>query len=333
MWASAEKAGTIDETGAFQAYSTAGRFQNGVTATATHDGVTKTGVARIDIIPDSLHHIVLTPSVVILEKGRHQDLVADAFDKYDNLTKSVEVSWAILGDGGAIDDRGRLTDGPVPGAFYDTVQVTVRQGNATKLLTGTVVVTPRSPVLVAKDIEAHEVEFRGNNVVRYGIPVSNWEELPADLFEPAPDLAPCGLNTNSSRTWVSLHDAQNDRPLFQNCGFRSPDQLKRISFDVAEGDSPPLAVYVELVDRRWDITFRSNEVSLENVVPAPPAIPVPIYDRYPLDGLAKIENQDPELAQAIATFDWVDDGMPLLTIKKGIVDYRGGSMAIPPPPV
>ncbi|MBA3614474.1 MAG: hypothetical protein H0W49_16525 [Nitrospirales bacterium] len=66
-----------------------------------------------------------------------------------------------------------------------------------------------SPVLEFTGTEDYEV--RGTEFTRYRLNVTNASEYPEALFSAAPELPPCGANTNSSRTWVDIVDDQNRR--------------------------------------------------------------------------------------------------------------------------
>jgi len=62
-----------------------------------------------------------------------------------------------------------------------------------------------SPRLIYTGKEDYTVS--GTTYTRYKLAVSNRDDYPASLFKPAPDLPPCGLNTNSARTWVNIYDS------------------------------------------------------------------------------------------------------------------------------
>ena len=112
-------------------------------------------------------------------------------------------------------------------------------------------------------IGSEQVEVRGNQFIRYYFSIENWAEYPAILFESAPDLPPCGLNTEASRTWVNFYDAENDKRISGNCGVSSPETLASFrGFGVMLGLTPPEVIYVELEDRREDKKYRSNEVKI-----------------------------------------------------------------------
>ena len=92
--------------------------------------------------------------------------------------------------------------------------------------------------------------------------VQNASAFPAELFEPAPDLPPCGSNTNASRTWVDIVNAQGDSRLYGFCALSSSDGLKSLWFAVEQGAPTPANVYVVLKDRREAINYQSNSVPL-----------------------------------------------------------------------
>src|SRR5262245_14279309 len=60
-----------------------------------------------------------------------------------------------------------------------------------------------TPQLVLTGTEDY-IDAFGTPFTRYNLCVNNWSAFPAELFKAAPDLPPCGLNTNASRTWVEI---------------------------------------------------------------------------------------------------------------------------------
>ena len=101
----------------------------------------------------------------------------------------------------------------------------------------------------------------GSQYTRYLLAVVNRAAYPADLFQTATDLPPCGSNSNSARTWVDIYD-QNDNRIYGFCALVSPADLGNLWFAVAEGATPPNKVYVIIKDRRCDITYRSNPINI-----------------------------------------------------------------------
>jgi len=102
----------------------------------------------------------------------------------------------------------------------------------------------------------------GGDYTRYKLSVTNWNAYPAELFEAAPDLPPCGLNAESSRTWVDIYDTNGNR-LYGFCALSSPSELQSLWFAVKKGETPPKNVYVVLKDRRCNEYYTSNQVTTE----------------------------------------------------------------------
>ena len=76
-----------------------------------------------------------------------------------------------------------------------------------------------SPVLYLRETVPYEAG--GQNWIRYHYDVLNKDQYPAALFAAAPNLPACGLNTNSSRTWVNFYD-QAGTQLYGFCALGSP---------------------------------------------------------------------------------------------------------------
>jgi hypothetical protein len=95
----------------------------------------------------------------------------------------------------------------------------------------------------------------------YYLLVPNSDQFPAELFWPAPDLAPCGSYINASRTWVEVRSTTP--PLLSAfCGLTSPEDLNTISFAVPTGTVPPSPIYVRLIDRYCNIVYDSLPLSV-----------------------------------------------------------------------
>jgi hypothetical protein len=112
-----------------------------------------------------------------------------------------------------------------------------------------------NPVLYLERTEAYSTG--GKNWIRYEYDVLNKDQYPAELFAAAPTLAPCGTNTNASRTWVDFYDSFGNR-IYGFCALSSPDDLGKIWFAVEDGVVPPSWVYIELNDRQNNVTYKSN---------------------------------------------------------------------------
>jgi phage replication-related protein YjqB (UPF0714/DUF867 family) len=118
------------------------------------------------------------------------------------------------------------------------------------------------PLVTFNSTESYTVS--GKTFMRYKLHVENRSEYPSEIFAPAPSLPPCGSNTNSSRTWVRIYNASNNQYIYGFCALSSPQLLNSIWFAVEQGNTPPAAVYVTLIDRETEKTYQSNRVTIPN---------------------------------------------------------------------
>ncbi|MEM7127434.1 MAG: CARDB domain-containing protein [Chloroflexota bacterium] len=110
--------------------------------------------------------------------------------------------------------------------------------------------------------QGHEVYSTASGTfVRYQLDVPNNDSYDDELFAAAPDLPACGSNTNSSRTWVNIYD-NSDSYVYGFCGFSQASSLNSIWFAKPLEEAPPENVYIELVDRRCDKTYRSESLAI-----------------------------------------------------------------------
>ena len=114
---------------------------------------------------------------------------------------------------------------------------------------------PPNPILYLMTEEAYTAG--GKNWIRKRYDVFNKSSYPAEMFAAAPGLPPCGLNTNSSRTWVDFFDSTGKR-LYGFCALSKPDDLGKIWIAFEEGVVPPSYVYIELNDRQTNTKYKSN---------------------------------------------------------------------------
>ncbi|OGP91168.1 MAG: hypothetical protein A2157_02000 [Deltaproteobacteria bacterium RBG_16_47_11] len=113
------------------------------------------------------------------------------------------------------------------------------------------------PNLVYTGSEDYQVD--GNWFTRYKLEVTNRAEFPDELFETAPpELQPCGLNYQSSRTWVDIYDNNNNNYIYGFCALSSSDNLKSLWFAVPKGTPHPYSVYITMLDRLCNITYTST---------------------------------------------------------------------------
>ena len=128
-----------------------------------------------------------------------------------------------------------------------------------------------TPVLTFAGTEDYTTD--AGNFTRYKLYVSNWADIPTELFMEAPDLPPCGSNDNSSRTWVDILDGDGNR-LYGFCALGSNDGLTQIWFAKRKGEDPPAQVKIRLHDRLCDAYYESNLVDI-NLEDTCPDLPVP----------------------------------------------------------
>jgi hypothetical protein len=112
-----------------------------------------------------------------------------------------------------------------------------------------------NPVLYLTGTELYSTG--GKNFIRYNYDVLNKGAYPAAMFAAAPSLPPCGLNANSSRSWVDFFD-QSGKRLYGFCSLGDPANLGKIWFAMEEGVVPPSWIYVEINDRQTNTKYKSN---------------------------------------------------------------------------
>ena len=113
-----------------------------------------------------------------------------------------------------------------------------------------------NPVLYLTSVEPYTVN--GQNFMRYRYDVFNKDQYPAAMFAPAPNLPPCGANTNSSRSWVDFFNGRTNQRLYGFCALGNPSNLGQIWFALPEDQLPPSYVYIEITDRQTNTKYRSN---------------------------------------------------------------------------
>jgi hypothetical protein len=101
----------------------------------------------------------------------------------------------------------------------------------------------------------------GNQYTRHSLAVSNVADYPSELFSPAPDLPPCGLNTKSSRTWVNIYNEAGEY-LYGFCSLGSPKEMGKLWFSVPAGDTAPSSVTVQITDRACNRSVSSEGITI-----------------------------------------------------------------------
>ena len=113
-----------------------------------------------------------------------------------------------------------------------------------------------NPILYMTSSEIYEAG--GRTWVRHRYDVFNKQAYPAEMFAAAPNLPPCGLNANASRTWIHFYDGRTNRRIYGFCALGSPENLGSLWFATEEGTIPPSYVYIEMTDRQTNRRYRSN---------------------------------------------------------------------------
>ncbi len=117
------------------------------------------------------------------------------------------------------------------------------------------------PDLPSPELICAGKEIDNQNNTDYLLKVTNSIVFPDELFEDAPHLPPCEINTNSSRTWIEVFDNRDNR-LNGFCAFDESDDLNTIRFVVTQGATPPQSVYIVIHDRECDIEYTSNHATV-----------------------------------------------------------------------
>lgn len=115
---------------------------------------------------------------------------------------------------------------------------------------------------------------------RIFIPVDNWTSYPDALFAPAPDLPPCGENTNSARTWVDIYNADTDARIYGFCALGGNEGLQDIWFLPVNHNG---RVYIIINDRKCGKSYKSNTIEYSECNDSFPN-PVIVFDHKDSDG-------------------------------------------------
>jgi hypothetical protein len=96
---------------------------------------------------------------------------------------------------------------------------------------------------------------------RYTLTITNWYDIPPELFVPSPELPACGLNDQASRTYISFYGSKGAL-YFTGCTARdgtSSEFLKNLTVNIDDDDvqSDPY-IYLQLHDRACDQYINSN---------------------------------------------------------------------------
>ncbi|MFH1219367.1 MAG: PKD domain-containing protein [Candidatus Eisenbacteria bacterium] len=171
---------------------------------------------------------------------------------------------------------------------------------------------PDLPIPQLQVTRKEDYEWSGEWWTRYYMTVNNRSVFPSALFEVAPDLPPCGLNSNASRTWVDIYN-QDGGYLSGFCGLTSAEHLDGIWFALPKEQAPPPFVYITMVDRRCGITYTSNlaSTSYGNTAPIASFTVNPTSGTtatvFQFDASSSSDTENPVSALQVR-WDWENDG-------------------------
>lgn len=137
--------------------------------------------------------------------------------------------------------------------------------------------TPSLPPIIKRGMPTPVLAYLGKGTRNVGgkeftyvdLSVTNWQDYSDDYFQPAPDLPPCGRNTNASRTWVHIYDAATNRRIYGFCAISSRKKLTQLWYSVPAANKLPKQIYVQLEDRRNKVVRKSNFVETRFIGPQP----------------------------------------------------------------
>ena len=94
--------------------------------------------------------------------------------------------------------------------------------------------------------------------IRYTFTVTNRAMFSNVFFTPSPNLPPCGLNVNSSRTWLAIFNANGGAYIYGYCALTASSEMAKLTFAVPKASPQPKAFYITLDDRLCHKTQKSN---------------------------------------------------------------------------
>jgi hypothetical protein len=98
--------------------------------------------------------------------------------------------------------------------------------------------------------------------IRYTFTVTNRAMFSNVFFTPSPNLPPCGLNVNSSRTWLAIFNANGGAYIYGYCALTASSEMAKLTFAVPKASPQPKAFYITLDDRLCHQTKKSNVAAI-----------------------------------------------------------------------
>lgn len=94
--------------------------------------------------------------------------------------------------------------------------------------------------------------------IRYTFSVTDYASFNNVFFTPSPNLPACGLNVNSSRTWLDIFNSNGGAYIYGYCALTSNVEMKKLTFAVPKASPQPKAFNITLEDRLCHVTKKSN---------------------------------------------------------------------------
>ncbi len=176
-----------------------------ITATATYQGVTQSGSARVYLQPDqvvqpTLDRVVISPNYAVVLENDSLQLAVTAYDQFGNpLTSNLTVIWQVAAGAGSITGGGLYTAPSVSETAYEYIGVTVSRNGVTKTAQAVIEVRNR-----AAEISLSQIII---NPIISALPVGSSVQFTAVAYDTNGDVIP-GLVFAWSRSGLGNIDAQ-----------------------------------------------------------------------------------------------------------------------------
>jgi len=208
----------------------------------------------------------------IVHRMPYQTKTPIHFDVYLDLTNN---KWAVVMDNKVLFNNAEIIDAPfglfIPGYLHDRDLNGAMEVDNIFMGPMSSCEWPQNDENCSLNLPNPQLQFigsetytgsDGNQYIRYKLMVTNWTQYPNELFTPSPDLPPCGINTNASRTWVHIED-EDGRRLYGFCALDDSEYLTKLWFAKRANEAPPRLVRIIMKDRLCNKEYRSNLVSID----------------------------------------------------------------------
>lgn len=180
------------------------------------------------------------------------------------------------------------------------------------------------------DIPQLDIEIIGTETVQIGpqqynrfwVEVTNRDEVPDVVLEPAPDLYP--YTPANSRGHVTIYNAYDYQFLGEFTELSSPDELDSLYFDVATILQPPDSIILQLSDERCYVSYGSDVARVPSLACTQAFIDIAGYEEVSYaDSLWEIrvllENTGPGIAYDVSAT--MSHSLPWLVIPDPMAYY------------